>query len=371
MAIQSQRASQMCLLCMSIMLMACANDGPSTPEPPATYDATPYQLDLKGIPVPPFIPADNPLTVQGVKLGSMLFKERMLSRGSAQSCADCHAQSAGFSDTRRYSIGVDGMAGRRQAMPLINLAFVPVSGPGGPGRGFFWDGRSPTLRDQALQPIQDPVEMHETLPNVIAKLQSSSTYRNQFMRAFGSDTITADRIARALEQFALSLVSFDSKFDRVQRGQATFTAQEQRGRDLFFSEMSHDGSVRGAECFHCHGGPSFSNFNFSNNGLDDEPTVSDVGRMEVTNNPRDRGKFKTPTLRNIAVTPPYMHDGRFTSLRQTIEHYNTGIKISPTLDPALDLNRRPGGLGLREDEIQDLEAFLYTLTDTTFITKPH
>jgi cytochrome c peroxidase len=355
------------VLAACFLLMACESENPSTPEPPATYDATPYTLDLKGMPVPPFVPADNQLTVQGVKLGQMLFNEKMLSKGNAQSCADCHAQSTSFSDKRRFSIGVDGLPGRRQAMPLVNLLFVPTGGPG-VIPGFFWDGRSVSLRDQALRPIQDTLEMHETLPNMVAKLQASKTYRDHFVRAFGSDTITADRVARALEQFELTLNSVDSKFDRVQRAQATYTPQEQRGRDLFFREMSPmSGGPRGAECFHCHGGPSFSNFAFSNNGLDDDASITDIGRQEVTNNPRDRARFKTPSLRNIAASAPYMHDGRFTTLREVLNHYNTGIKISATLDPALDLNRRPGGLGLRPDELDDLEAFLHTLTDSTFI----
>jgi cytochrome c peroxidase len=346
-----------------LSLTGCSESAPNVPETPATYDPTPYVLDTKGLPPPP-LPPDNALTVQKVKLGKMLFHERLLSKDGSQSCADCHVQTDGFSDTRRFSVGVEGSPGTRQAMAVFNMAWHRV----GPGRGFFWDGRAALLRDQALRPIQDPLEMNETLPNAVAKLQASKTYRDQFMRAFGSDTVTSGRMALAMEQFMLSIVSGGSKFDKVQRGEATFTAAEQRGHDLFFREVNPATGAVGAECFHCHGGPNFSNDAFMNNGLDSPPQWTDLGRYEVTKDDRDRARFKVTSLRNIDLTPPYMHDGRFTTLEEVVRHYNTGVKGSPTVErDLLQFNLRPGGLGLSETQIADVVAFLKTLTDPDLV----
>lgn len=242
---------------LALFFTACDPKDPV--ETPATYDRTPYDLKIGDFPTPD-LPADNRLTVAGVQLGRMLFYEKMLSKDGSQACADCHQQKDAFSDIRQFSIGVEGMPGKRQAMAVMNLAWHR--------NGLFWDGRAPKIRDQALKPIQDPLEMNETLPNVVAKLSADKKYTDQFIRAFGDATVTSERVSLALEQFMLTMVSGNAKYDRFLRGQATLTDSEKRGKDLFFSEFDPFGSEKGAECFHCHAGHNFTNDEFMNNGLD-------------------------------------------------------------------------------------------------------
>jgi cytochrome c peroxidase len=345
------------IVASSICIIGCSET--TTPTTPPEYDATPYVLDVKGLPMPR-LPVDNALTVQKVELGRMLFYETMLSSDNTQSCASCHKQDDGFSDVRQFSIGVKGLPGPRQAMAVFNLAWH--------NNGFFWDGRAPLLRDQALRPIQDTLEMNETLPNVIKKLSASERYRFQFIRAFGNDTINSSRIALALEQFMISVVSANSKFDQVGRGAATYTAQEERGRALFFTEFDPMGRRKGAECFHCHGGPNFTNNMYMNNGLDTDAEFKDLGRYEVSSDPQEKAAFKVPSLRNIALTPPYMHDGRFETLEQAVDHYFVGVKNSSTVDLLMQYNLQPGGLRLNRQDRDDLVAFLKTLTDVDLAT---
>lgn len=344
--------------------------------------ATPYRLTFSGFFPRPDLPLDNPLTEEGVYLGRLLFFDPRLSRNNSQSCATCHQSPAAFADAnRQFSLGADGQAGTRNAMPLFNLAWRT---------SFFWDGRTPTLREQVLQPVQNPVEMHETLGNVVAKLRHarvSVRHRNHaartapdrqltrvaaelpgdypglFAGAFGSPEITADRVARALEQFLLTIVSGDSKFDRFALGLAELTAEEQRGLELFRTEYDPRRGQLGADCFHCHGGPLFQSQSFANNGLDAAPR--DRGRFLATARPGDEGKFAVPSLRNVAVTAPYMHDGRFGTLEEVVEHYAGGVRRSPTLDPNL-AKHPPGGVPLSEADQRALVAFLKTLTDARF-----
>ncbi len=318
-------------------------------------NATPYRLTFSAFAPRPDLPRDNPLTGEGVALGSRLFFDRRLSAGNAQSCASCHHPREAFSDKRRFSRGVDGDIGARNAMPLLNLAWKS---------SFFWDGRAATLRAQVLQPIQNPVEMRESLTNVVAKILTDRDYPQLFARAFGSPQITADRIARALEQFLLVQVSFDSKYDRVMNGRAQFTDEERRGFVLFNTEYDPYHGQYGADCFHCHGGPLFRSQDFANNGLDSE--FKDLGRYAVTKRAGDPGKFAVPSLRNVAVTAPYMHDGRFRTLDEAVEHYCTGMKRSATLDP--NLAKHPdGGVPLSAADKRSLVAFLKTLTDERFL----
>ena len=336
-----------------LFLVACGED-----DPQVVYDPTPYQLQFAGFPNPN-LPADNLPTNAGVQLGRKLFYEKALSKDGSMSCADCHQQKDMFSDIRQFSIGVENLPGKRQAMALFNLAWHR--------NGMFWDGRSSRVRDQALKPIQDPLEMNETLENVVAKLQALKEYRDDFIRAFGDDTITSERVALAIEQFEFTMVSNNSKFDRFQRGETMLTESEERGRQLFFREIDPFFGIKGGECFHCHGGFNFTNDQFMNNGLDNEAGFTDLGRYEVTQEPSDKARFKVPSLRNIALTPPYMHDGRFATLEEVLEHYNTGVKTSSTLDELLFHNIEPGGLQLTFEEKNDLIAFLHTLTDPQFL----
>ncbi len=328
-------------------------------DQPVDFDPTPFILEVGDFP-DPLLPADNPLTVSGVKLGRMLFYEKDLSRDRSQACADCHIQADAFSDIRKLSIGVEGLEGKRQAMPVMNLAWHY--------NGLFWDGRSPSVRAQSLKPIQDPLEMNETLPGAIAKLQANKKYRDQFIRAFGDDQITPERMGLALEQFMFTMVSNNSKYDRWLRNEVMLTPSEENGRKLFFAEFDPNGIGRGAECFHCHGGHNFTNDEYMNNGLDNDAEITDNGRMMVTNNPGDRAKFKVPSLRNIARSGPYMHDGRFATLEDVIDHYNIGVKNAATVNFILQYNLQPGGLGLTAQEKSDLIAFLHTLTDDDFLT---
>ncbi|HZV34507.1 MAG TPA: cytochrome c peroxidase, partial [Verrucomicrobiae bacterium] len=205
-----------------------------------------------------------------------------------------------------------------------------------------------------------------TLTNAIKKIAAKKDYAAAFTSAFGSAEITPEKIGLALEQYLLSLTSFDSKFDRALRGQEQLTAQEQRGFQLFSTEYDPRRGQFGADCFHCHGGVLFQSQTFANNGLDTE--FSDTGRYEVTHRDADKGKFAVPSLRNIALTAPYMHDGRFKTLEEAVEHYCTGTKRSVTLDP--NLAKHPnGGVPLSVADKKALVAFLKTLTDERFLVQ--
>ncbi len=348
------------LLFTCIMLTAACKKDDEETTPPVTIDETPYVLEYGALPTPE-LPPDNPLTEQGVLLGRMLFYEPMLSKDGSQSCASCHRQNDGFSDFNQFSVGVEMLPGKRQAMPVFNLAWH--------SNEFFWDGRAERLRDQSLEPIQDPLEMNETIENVITKLNASEMYKDQFIRAFGSDEISSEKMALAMEQFMLSIVSYNSKYDKYVAGEVELTESEERGRILFETEYNpFFPEFSGADCAHCHGGTNFENDQYMNNGLDSDASMTDMGRAEVTNNPDDNGKFKVPSLRNIAVTAPYMHDGRFETLEQVIDHYNEGIQESSTADQTV-LNTKDTGLFLTDQDKEDLINFLKTLTDETFLNE--
>lgn len=341
---------------ITITIAACNTQ--DEPIEVATYDDTPYILDYGSFP-PPNASNASQLTTEKVKLGKMLFYEKKLSSNLTQACADCHRQEHAFTDTAQFSVGAEGLVGDIQAMAIFNMAWH--------SNGFFWNGRSPELNHQATQPIQNPVEMNETIPNVITKLSAEEEYQNQFIRAFGDDEITEERIGLALEQFMFTFISNNSKYDKYLAGEVQLTASEERGRQLYFTEYNEffpDES--GADCAHCHGGITFENDQFMNNGIDAQP---DEGRFAVTNNPQDRGRFKVTSLRNIEVTAPYMHDGRFQTLEEVVEHYNSGIQVSPSLDPAL-LATTSTGLMLTQQDKEDLVAFLKTLTDEQFLSNP-
>lgn len=302
------------------------------------------------------LPADNEPTLEGVALGGRLFHDTRLSLNGTQSCASCHDRKAAFTDPgKRFSLGAEGRAGTRNAMPLFNLAWQ---------QEFFWDGRVKRLRDQVLLPIQDPVEMHETLDKVTEKLSGKKSYRDAFAGIFGDEKITPERVGLVLEQFLFTLVSQNSLFDQALLGRHQLTPVERRGLELFITEYDPARNLRGADCFHCHGGALFSSQGFANNGLDAAPAA---GRRAVTGAEADLGKFRVPSLRNIALTAPYMHDGRFATLEEVIEHYDHGVRRTATLDP--NLAKHPeAGLGLTPADKAALVAFLKTLTDPAFAT---
>jgi cytochrome c peroxidase len=318
---------------------------------------TPYRLAIGETFAIPALPRDNPLIEERVGLGKKLFHETILSRNGQVSCATCHDVGHAFAQPDRVSVGVDGRRGTRNAMPLFNLAWKS---------SFFWDGRAKSLREQVLMPIQDHVEMDESLPDVVAKLSDHPDYPELFARAFNSSEVTAERIGLALENYLFTLTSSESKFDRAMRGEMALSDTEKRGFELFFTEYEPRTGQFGADCFHCHGGALFTDNQFHNNGL--APT-EDRGVFASSGLARDQGKFATPSLRNVSLTAPYMHDGRFATLEEVVGHYTSGIHRSPTLDP--NLAKHPDqGLDLSKEDQRALVAFLLTLTDEKFPTGP-
>ncbi len=325
----------------------------STTHPQPLYlpkKYTPYEFQMSATFPIPDLPRDNPLLVERVALGKKLFFDKRLSFNNAQACADCHLPEKAFADARKTARGTEGKLGTRNTMPLFNLAWK---------KEFFWDGRAKSLREQVLQPIQNPIEMHQSLTNLCEKLRTPA-YAKSFSDAFGSPEITTEKIALALENYLFTLTSFNSKFDRVLRGEEKFTAEEQRGFELFSTEYDPRRGQFGADCFHCHGGPLFQSQAFANNGSDG--AFVDIGREKITGKASDRGKFSVPSLRNIALTAPYMHDGRFRTLEDVVRHYTSGIPRSTTLDP--NLAKHPdGGVPLNGTDQTALIAFMKTLTD--------
>jgi cytochrome c peroxidase len=317
-----------------------------------------YQFNTpKSLPntTPRPIPANNITTVEGVKLGRMLFYDPILSANNTQSCASCHHQNRGFTDLDNvFSTGIDGSVGKRNAMPLMNLLWAPT---------LFWDGRDVSLEVQALHPIVDATEMKSNMVDVMAKLNSHPTYPDLFKKAFGITTIDSIHLGKALAQFERTLISGNSKFDKVIVFKTdTFTPSEMRGYLLF----SGNSAEKDGDCIHCHtSGSTFTDFEFKNNGLDITP--NDSGRYLVTKNIDDIGKFKTPSLRNVAITSPYMHDGRFKTLEEVLDHYNTDFNVTPLTDPVMQVQVKAR---LSIPQRNDIIAFLKTLTDSSFLQNP-
>ncbi len=308
------------------------------------------------------IPEDNPLTKQGVYLGRMLFYEPRLSKGNQISCANCHQQNLAFTDGKQLSEGVGGSLTKRNSMSLTNLLWV---------RNFFWDGRSNSLESQAVFPLTDPHEMGQSMEESVKKLQESDVYPLLFKKAFGSSEINATAIVKAIAQFERTLISSNSAYDRYINGTYLPSDQELRGMALFMNGPSPQSGIRGANCGHCHGTPKLFKELFHNNGLD--TLAKDVGRMSFTGQQMDLGRFRVPTLRNIALTSPYMHDGRFQTLEEVLDHYNEHIQPSRTLSPFISTvsNDMDGKtLALTESEKRDIIVFLQLLTDSVFITNP-
>ena len=310
------------------------------------FETTPYVIETPyGFP-DMIIPSDNPMTVEGVELGKKLFKDPILSANNTLACINCHLPSSSFSDPNQFSIGVNGTLGHRHASALINVGW---------NNSFNWDGSATSLEEQAFEPVTNPLEMHNSWKNVENTLNQHSEYLQLFKQAFNIDYIDSLHVVKAIAQFERSLISTNSKFDKYLRGETELTPSELNGYAIFNSEKG--------DCFHCHGTQMFMDNQFHNNGLDIEPFL-DLGLGSVTGNPSDNGKFKTPTLRNIELTAPYMHDGRFTNLEEVIEHYDNGGHYSSTVDPLM--MKLGVGLLLTNQEKEDLISFLLTLTDEEF-----
>ena len=356
-----------CIILFLLLLCAACREHTGTP--------TPYDIPIpKGFPTILNIPADNPMTVEGVELGRMLFHDPHLcgyigtEPDSLMSCATCHRQECNFdigTDNPRFP---DGRAKGRttdkptihNVMPLMNLVFNH--------EGYFWNGliskdnpnpKQRTIEDIVLMAITADDELCATTAGAVAAIKADSQYPPLFRKAFGTEEITMERIQKAIAQYVRSLVAGSSKFDRYLRGEEQLTPQELHGYVLFTTE-------EGADCFHCHGSggsPMFTTNLFYNNGLDAAPTDMH-DRASITGDPRDRGAYRAPSLRNVTKSAPYMHDGRFQTLDEVLEFYNEEVQNSPAVSPLMH-HVNDGGVRLTPNEIADLKAFLETLTDET------
>ncbi len=294
-------------------------------------------------PTPSYNFDNNPLSSSKVELGRMLFYDPILSRDSSVSCASCHSSFNAFTHVDHdLSHGIDDRVGNRNSPALMNLAWHD---------NFMWDGAINHLDMQALAPMHDFNEMDSKIEDVVARLKNKSVYPNYYRRAFGSKEITGEKTLKAIAQFLLTIVSSNSKYDKVQGGQDTFSQQEQKGFVIYKDN-----------CSSCHTEPLFRKNGFANNGLRLETSLNDFGRMTVTKKKADSLKFKIPTLRNIEYTYPYMHDGRFNTLREVLNHYTDGIVHSASLANEL---RDP--IILSSNDKVDLTAFLLTLSDKQFL----
>ncbi|MFW2478431.1 MAG: cytochrome-c peroxidase [Sediminibacterium sp.] len=301
----------------------------------------------KGWPKPVYDFKSNPLTKEGIELGRQLFYDTRLSKDGSISCGTCHQQFGAFNTyDHNLSHGFNNSLTTRNAPGLFNLAWQ---------KEFMWDGGINHLDLQPLAPITAENEMAENLVNLIKKLQAEKAYRQLFKAAFGDETISTQRITKALSQFLLTFVSSNSKYDRVQRGLDTFILPEKLGYEIFKQK-----------CVSCHTEPLFTDYSYRNIGMPLDPFLKDLGRMKITNESSDSLKFRVPSLRNVMRTFPYGHDGRFFSIISVMDHYRKNMVIGPTTDSLLE-NRLP----LSNFEIGQITAFLYTLTDTSFLNNPN
>lgn len=292
----------------------------------------------------------NPPTEKGFELGKKLFYDGKLSSDGVITCGFCHLQDFAFTHhTHIVSHGVNGALGTRNAQPLHNLAFM---------KEFTWDGAAAHLDLQPIIPITAEVEMNETVDGVLQKLQADPEYVQLFAEAFEDQQINTKNLLKALSQFTIMMISADSKFDKVERNEGSvFTEEEAAGYELFKSK-----------CASCHSGALFTDQSYRNNGLPVDTLYNDVGRKRVTGLEEDAFKFKVPNLRNIEITFPYMHDGRFENLKEVLDHYTDGMLFSETLDPIfLDPERDTPGISITEEEKLLIIAFLKTLTDDNFL----
>lgn len=329
------------ILSLSFAFTSCSVDPEIIPE--VAVDNV-KEIIPEGWPTPFYNYSNNPITPDGFVLGRTLFYDPILSSDNTISCGSCHQQFAAFANGGHdLSHGVGGLLGKRNSPALQNLTW---------NTSFMHDGGILNIEVQPIGPITNPIEMNESLANVVAKLSANSKYKQLFSKAYGDETVTTQRMFKAMAQFMGTMYSYNSKYDKVKQGKESFTASEQNGYDLFV-----------ANCASCHKEPLFSDYVFRNNGISINPVLHDSGRAIITQHPDDVYKFKTPSLRNIERTAPYMHDGRFTTLEECLEHYNSGITNIINLDPLLS-----GGIPLNTQQKNDIISFLNTLTDTQFLS---
>ncbi len=335
----------------AIALSSCGPEPPPEIIPPGGGLNDTTLIDVTELP-PLIIPPDNPLTVAGVDLGRHLFYDKLLSGDQTQACATCHNQKLAFTDNgNAVSEGIRGDFGNRNTMSIFNLMW---------SKDLFWDSRAGSLRELATMPIENPIEMDARIEDVLVRLNNSTMYKEKFKNAFGVDTILEEHLAKGLEQFLLTITSDNSKFDKANRGEVSLTEKELRGFDVL--------KIKG--CFNCHSSSLLHDNKSHNTALDKDPT--DLGLQEFTKNYEDRHKFKTPSLRNIMVSGPYMHDGRFETIEEVVRFYED---VMPNLNLPVNANA-PEDMKIAPrnkisvNEMEDLKAFLHTLTDETFLTNP-
>lgn len=325
-----------CIIYLSIFALVAVGCQKGENDTSGQYQTTPYVLETPfGFPTMN-IPEENPLTLEGVALGRKLYYDPVLDKNKSRACASCHLQQKAFSSSVP------------EILPHINLGWDKV---------FLWNGKVEGSLEEIML-----FEVNDFFKTNIPDLNKHAEYPVLFQETFGTDTISSREVAFALAQFARTLVSGNSRYDRVLRNEIFFTDEESNGYDIFFSEKG--------DCFHCHSAPLFNDLSYHNIGLDSVFTGAGRGRYNITGNQFDIGKTATPTLRNIELTAPYMHDGRLQTLEEVVEHYNSGVKQSSTLDPIMTKPGKEHGLNLTAQEKSDLVAFLKSLTDTTFITNP-
>lgn len=354
------------LASLGLMFSHCK---PGEPEPPAPFvcessDPTPFSPEIPDIVAMFPQPADNPMTEEGIELGRRLFYDSILSGDSSLACAGCHQQEFAFSVPDAVSLGIDGVAGIRNSMPLFNLGWNP---------NFTWDGRAESLEEQALEPVPNPIEMHLEWPEAVERLERHASYPDWFCAAFGTSEIHPELASKAMAQFMRSIVSFGSPYDIHLSGGEQMSDDALDGFDIFLDEGTGFGNP--GHCFHCHAAlPFFSDYTFHNNGLDMVSSIAewtDKGRGGITNEIQDYGHFKTPSLRNIAVTAPYMHDGRFQTLEEVVDHYNGHFQVTgQPFDDPLAVSDFATGLNLTDSEKSKLISFMEALTDSTLLTNP-
>jgi len=328
-----------------LFLVACGDDG-------VEAETDLYSLQVPDhFPEPTYTLENNPITKEGFELGRKLFFDPLLSRDKSVSCNNCHQQARAFADTPAHptSIGVENRMGIRNAPSLANMAFLPE---------FFWDGGVTHLDFVPINAIESPVEMDDKLANVVDKLNSHSEYPSLFNDAFGIEEITSPFMLHALSQFTLLMVSADSPYDQYVQGE----------QDVLDADAIEGMAIFENKCGSCHNGALFTDFSYRNNGLNSE--FSDLGRATITENDADIGKFRVPSLRNATLTSPYMHNARFTTLREVLDHYDGGMIGSENLDPVFLQNGEVVGIPLEEDEKLKILAFMETLTDQQFISNP-
>ncbi|WP_326981941.1 cytochrome c peroxidase [Chryseobacterium sp. MYb264] len=324
--------------CTDEVIEPMEKDEPYTLEYPSYFSKMTF--DLSG----------NPLTKNGVELGRKLFYEGRLSRNNTISCGFCHIQENAFTHHgHTVSHGVDDRIGIRNAPPIQNMAFL---------KRYMWDGVIHNLNEQPISPITDVNEMDSSIPEIVSKLNADAKYKKLFKAAYGDENITGDRILKALSQFMVTLISADSKYDRMKQGKENFSSEELQGMNLFQQK-----------CSSCHSGELFTDESFRNTGMYYNTQFKDAGRYRVTLEQVDWMKFRVPSLRNVEYTAPYMHDGRFYTLEAVLNFYSDNVEDNPNLDPQLKQNNHPG-ISMNAQEKQFIITFLKTLSDKNFISNP-